>query len=177
MGARGPIDGDPVRQQPGHDSTRESQIRQATEEDLPVILELLEECRLPTDDVPAIVGSFFTAQADAIVVGVVALERFAKVGLLRSLAVPPRFRKHGIGLQLCDHVIDTARAQGLADVYLLTTDADGYFNHLGFHLVDRTGAPEAIRATRQFRELCPDSAKLMHRGVDRPEPKSRLSEE
>jgi amino-acid N-acetyltransferase len=137
------------------------EIRQATGVDLPRIIDLLETCQLPTEDVPGIVDSFFLARTDSDVVGVIALERLTSVGLLRSLAVPPQFRERGIGRRLCDHVIDSARAQGFAYVYLLTTDADGYFSHLGFRVADRAGAPEAIRATSQFRELCPESAKLM----------------
>jgi len=136
-------------------------LEPATHSDLPVILRLLETCRLPIDDVPPIVESFIKARNGDSVVGTVALESFAPVGLLRSLAVDPDFRKHGLGRSLCEYVLRQARRGSINSVYLLTTDAAGYFGRLGFRMVDRVQAPDAIRATQQFRELCPDSATLM----------------
>lgn len=140
-------------------------LESATHDDLPVILQLLERCHLPTDDVPPIVTSFIKASSGHTVVGTVALESFAPVGLLRSLAVDPALRKHGLGRRLCDRVLEQARREALTAVYLLTTDAAGYFEKLGFHVIDRAVAPDAIRATQQFRELCPDSATLMSRDI------------
>jgi N-acetylglutamate synthase-like GNAT family acetyltransferase len=53
----------------------------------------------------------------------------------------------------------------VADLYLLTTDADAYFDRHGFAVIDRDEAPAAIKSTQQFAELCPDSAIVMHRRV------------
>ncbi|UCG86194.1 MAG: GNAT family N-acetyltransferase [Gemmatimonadota bacterium] len=143
-------------------------LQPATHDDLPVILRLLERCDLPIDDVPPIVEDFIAARSGDAVIGTVALESFASVGLLRSLAVDADSRKHGLGRSLCEYVLQEARRRAIGSVYLLTTDAVGYFAKLGFHEVDRALAPDAIRETQQFRELCPDSATLMCRHIRQP---------
>jgi hypothetical protein len=45
--------------------------------------------------------------------------------------------------------------------YLLTTSAADFFAHLGYKRVDRGEAPENIRATSEFSQLCPVSSVLM----------------
>jgi amino-acid N-acetyltransferase len=143
----------------------ELKLRHAGGEDLPAVLQLLRECHLPTDDVSAIVEDFWIAQSGSDLVGIIALECFGQVGLLRSLAVMPRYRSHGAAQVLCDRIIQDARDRAVADLYLLTTDADAYFDRHGFAVIDRDEAPAAIKSTQQFAELCPDSAIVMHRRV------------
>lgn len=140
-------------------------LRSALRDDLPEIVQLLMDCGLPTDDVPEALGAFVTASVGKALAGVVALERFGDVGLLRSLAVAPTYRGRGIGRRLCEHVLEEAERRGLRQVYLLTTDATDYFARHGFVAVGRDRAPERIRRTRQFRELCPGTATLMRRPV------------
>jgi len=50
-------------------------------------------------------------------------------------------------------------------VFLLTTDAQRLFLHLGFAAVERDSVPAEIRATAQFRELCPQTATAMVRDL------------
>ncbi len=141
----------------------ELNIRHAGGEDLPAVLQLLRECNLPTDDVSVIIGDFWIAHSDGDLVGIIALECFGQVGLLRSLAVTPRYRNRGAAQVLCNRVLEDARTRGVVDLYLLTTDADAYFDRHGFAVIDRDAAPAAIKSTQQFAELCPDSAIVMHR--------------
>ena len=77
-------------------------IRPATREDLPGITRLLEGAGLPTEDLPPHGDGFFVSLAGDSLVGVVGLERFGEVGLLRSLAVDPRLRGRGSGRALCE---------------------------------------------------------------------------
>ena len=138
-------------------------IRHAGCEGLPAVLQLLRECHLPTDDVSVIIADFWIAHSDGDLVGIIALECFGQVGLLRSLAVTPRYRNRGAAQVLCHRVLEDARTRGVVDLYLLTTDADAYFDRHGFAVIDRDAAPAAIKSTQQFAELCPDSAIVMHR--------------
>ena len=140
----------------------ELKLRHAGGEDLPAVLQLLRECHLPTDDVSTIIGDFWIARSDGHLVGIIALECFGQVGLLRSLAVTPRYRNRGAAQVLCKRVLEDARTRGVVDLYLLTTDADAYFERHGFAVIDRDEAPAAIKRTQQFAELCPDSAIVMH---------------
>jgi N-acetylglutamate synthase-like GNAT family acetyltransferase len=137
-------------------------IRRARRGDLDVITGLLEASGLPVDDVPSHVDAFLVCFEAGGLLGTVALERHGPVGLLRSLAVNPADRRRGIGRELCARIIRQAGESGTRDLYLLTTDAADYFRRLGFHDVDRRLVPEAIAETTEFKDLCPDSAILMH---------------
>ncbi len=75
------------------------------------------------------------------------------VGLLRSLAVDPSYRDHGVGQQLCDVVTSEARARALGELWLLTTTARDYFARLGFEVVEREHVVPQVRATAQFTSL------------------------
>ncbi len=143
----------------------ELKLRHAGVDDLPAVLQLLRECHLPTDDVSAIIGDFWIAHSGSDLVGIIALECFGQVGLLRSLAVTPRYRNRGAAQVLCKRVLEDARTRGVVDLYLLTTDADAYFDRHGFTVIESDEAPTEIKSTQQFAELCPDSAIVMHRRV------------
>jgi len=51
------------------------------------------------------------------------------------------------------------------DVYLLTETAESFFVRLGFEPISREEAPADIRASEEFRCLCPESAAFMRRSV------------
>lgn len=87
--------------------------------------------------------------------------------LLRSVVVPQARRGEGIGAALVTALADKARTSGTTRLWLLTTDAAGFFARLGWTAVDRASAPDAIRASDQFTTLCPASATLMMRELGR----------
>ena len=124
---------------------------------------LLVANELPVDDLgdPAI--ALFGAFANGVLVGVVGLQTYGTVGLLRSLAVAPEHRGRAIARALCEHVLEVARTRSLAPIYLLATSAADYFTRHGFVAIDRDQAPPAIRASAQFTTLCPASAHVMRR--------------
>lgn len=133
-------------------------LRPADAATLPAVEGRLAEAGLPTDDVRAAAPSFFLAVADGDVVGVGGLETHGTVGLLRSVVVDPAHRGRGHGTAICDRLETRAAAAGLETLYLLTTDAAGFFADRGYEPVDRDAVPPAIAGTRQFASLCPDSA-------------------
>jgi amino-acid N-acetyltransferase len=129
-------------------------------------LSLLQAAKLPTADiVPGAAIAFYGVQQGAELAGVVALERLGAHGLLRSLVVAPSQRAAGIGRALVQFIEQRAAALGLAKLHLLTTDASGYFQQLGYVAIPRSAAPEAIARSSQFAALCPDSAILMEKPV------------
>ena len=79
---------------------------------------------------------------------------------LRSIVVTGA-RYEGTGSALLQHLLATARAEAAKEVWLFTLSAAEFFAKHGFAPQPRTSAPGAIAATRQFTELCPDSAVLM----------------
>ena len=79
----------------------------------------------------------------------------------------PKLRGTGVGAALVASLIGQARSSGAERLWLLTTDAAGFFARLGWVVVDRDSAPAGIRAGDQFTTLCPASATLMMRIVAR----------
>ena len=126
---------------------------------------LLEAAELPTEDLDGS-ATLFVAEVDGERIGCCGLECYGDVALVRSVAVDPVARGEGHGTAVCRALFGEA-ARGGADVlYLLTTDAAGFFERLGFEPVGREEVPEVIRGTREFSELCPESATCMRRAVD-----------
>jgi N-acetylglutamate synthase-like GNAT family acetyltransferase len=126
--------------------------------------DLLAEAGLPTDDLaedPRL--RLFGLQDGDRLVGVVGVQPLDGAVLLRSLAVAAKARGRGAGALLVAAVEDHARQSGSRDVYLLTTDAAAYFERRGYQRVSRDEAPASLRATRQFAQLCPASAAVMHK--------------
>lgn len=117
---------------------------------------------LPTDDLDALdPANFWAAGPRTAPAGVVGLERCGTAALLRSLAVDDAWRGRGVGRALVEAAERAARAEGVQTLCLLTTTAAAFFERLGYRPAERDTAPEAIRATREFRDLCPASAVFM----------------
>lgn len=92
------------------------------------------------------------------VVGTVALETYGDDGLLRSLAVHPAHRGWGVGARLVAALEAHARDLGLDSLALLTTTAAPFFAARGYREVERAEVPKAVRASSEFRGVCPSSA-------------------
>lgn len=69
------------------------------------------------------------------------------------------------GTALCDRLEDRASADGVETLYLLTTTAAEFFADRGYVAVERSGAPDAIRGTTEFADLCPSSATCMAKSL------------
>jgi len=96
-------------------------------------------------------------------VGVVGIEVYGNVGMLRSLAVEPARRNTGLGVRLVSDAETRAAEQGVKTLYLLTTTAARFFAKHGYVAVPRSEAPAAIAATAQFSDLCPASSTFMRK--------------
>ena len=134
----------------------------------PAVVELLRSCALPVDDLAADLGHFFVAMAGDRLVGTVGIEILGDqrdIALLRSLAVEPPWRGRGVARRLFEEARREARRLGAREIFLLTTTAEAIFAHWGFQGIPRDSAPAAVRATPEYRSLCPGSAVVMHLGV------------
>lgn len=141
-------------------------IRAAVAADLDVAQGWLADADLPTGDLtPSHMDAFLIATRGDVAVGMIGIESFGDVGLLRSLVVDATCRGLGLGRQLVDALEATARDQGIGELWLLTIDADAFFTRLGYATVDRDNAPSAIRNTQEFATLCPGDAVLMRKGI------------
>jgi len=124
-------------------------LRAATAADLPAVERLLAATGLPA---AAVAG----------------LEVCCDNALLRSVAVQPAWRRHGLGQALVRRVVCGAEERGLRALYLLTMTAEHYFPRLGFAPVARDAVPAEIAATLEFRSACPAAAVAMARPLQPP---------
>jgi amino-acid N-acetyltransferase len=123
---------------------------------------LLKASQLNSSDLtPEHLRHFFGLGAKEEPEGIVGLELFNTVALLRSLAVDSSRRGVGLGSKLIAHAEDYARNLGIKSLYLLTNTAESFFKHRGYCLAGRDDAPSAIRETKEFSEICPLSSAFM----------------
>ncbi|MCH7820637.1 MAG: GNAT family N-acetyltransferase [Proteobacteria bacterium] len=139
-------------------------IRRATTSDLDVVRSWLSDADLPSEDLTAAhMHEFLVALSADVPVGMIGLENFENVGLLRSLVVDRNYRDAGVGRQLVNALESKAARSGIAEFWLLTIDADPFFSGLNYVICERDDAPEAIRNTAEFSKLCPSDAVLMRK--------------
>jgi amino-acid N-acetyltransferase len=138
-------------------------LRRAEPADLPGVERLLTAAGLPLAGVADALPTFVVAEADGTLVGVAGLERCCDNALLRSVAVDPAWRSHGLGRALVERVIADADSAKVHALYLLTTTAERYFPSFGFREVARDAVPADVRETAEFRGACPASATVMVR--------------
>ena len=97
------------------------------------ILPVLIGCNLPVADISvSSPPQFFGFRVAGSVVAVVGLEHFQSVGLLRSLAVSPSHRGHGLAQELVSFAESFAISSGVESLILLTTTAEALFVKLGY---------------------------------------------
>lgn len=126
----------------------------------------LEAAQLPTEDLADGGRVFFRFADKGRVIGYGGYEVYGKEALLRSVVVSPEARGHGYGRKVTEAVLDAARSAGAHDAYLLTTTAEGFFEHAGFHRIERSEAPASILSTKQATTIC-SSATLLKRTIVR----------
>lgn len=146
-------------------------VRDAKQNDWKSVRQLLDQAGLPVADLGPeqledflVAERFLTGQAETL--GIIGLQRFNQVGLLRSLVVSQEDRKTGLGKRLVLAIEANACCRGVRDLWLLTIDAERFFESLGYKMMSRDSAPDSIRNTEEFSGLCPDGAYLMRKMLD-----------
>lgn len=131
---------------------------------VPELAAMLAEAGLPTDDLGEPGRRFFRFSEDGRTVGFIGWEAEGNAhALLRSTVVAPARRGHGDGSQIIRWALTRLAELGFTDAWILTTTIEALAQRLGFTRADRAQAPEPIRRSRQFAQLCPSSAQLLHR--------------
>jgi amino-acid N-acetyltransferase len=145
-------------------------IRRSTRDDLPAIERLLVESGLPTAGVAEMLAadpaSFVVAEANGEAsdfAGVAGLEVCCDNALLRSVAVRPEWRSHGLGSDLVTRIVSDAESRGIHALYLLTLTAERYFPRFGFERVEREEVPNDVAETVEFKSACPSTAAAMRK--------------
>jgi amino-acid N-acetyltransferase len=148
------------------DHPPECSIERATPDHLEEITHLVQDAGLPYDDCADQLEHFIVSTENEKVIACACTEPYGQFGLLRSVVVDDACRGQGIARALFNHLKRRAEQRGVTTLYLLTENAERYFEQLGFQQIDRQMAPSEIQATQQFSSLCPQSAILMELRVN-----------
>jgi N-acetylglutamate synthase-like GNAT family acetyltransferase len=136
-------------------------ITPARAEDLDGIKQLLVENDLPTAGVDDHWKTFLVARDGERMVACGGAEAYQFAALIRSVAVSPDYRSHGIGRRIVRQLLDRLASRGLREFYLLTTTAEEYFRKRGFKPIDRDEVHPQLLSSREFQDACPASAVCM----------------
>ncbi|TCN66408.1 arsenic resistance N-acetyltransferase ArsN2 [Acetobacteroides hydrogenigenes] len=132
-------------------------------ESIEEVKSLLAANNLPTADISDDAVLLFEARQSNEQVGTIGLEKYDGAGLIRSLAVKDGLKGLGIGEKLVNHLLDYCASEQVTELYLLTTTTEKYFEKFGFQQISRDMVSEEIRQTREFKDICPCSAVVMHK--------------
>jgi N-acetylglutamate synthase-like GNAT family acetyltransferase len=153
------------RREPYHDcvvGASRTTFREAKATDLDAVRGLLREADLPVEGLEEQFGpTYVVVESGAAIVAAGGLEVYGPYGLLRSVVVSPSQRSAGLGAEVVRNRLSRARRAGLRSVYLLTTTVPRFFEKLGFERVDRETFPAEVKASREFSDVCPQSAVAM----------------
>lgn len=141
------------------ESTQTINLEETTPDDTAIFL--LEHFGLPTEDIHEPEVNLYQARHRAEIVGIGGFEIHGDDALLRSIAVKPTARGNGYGSEICRGLELRIEARQCNAIYLLTEDADPFFEAIGYERTDRAMAPNPIRQTHEFAELCPATAVCM----------------
>ena len=141
----------------------------ASDADGPSILQLLRDSGLPIDGLVDHLNTALVARDGAVTVGCAAVEIYADGSLLRSVAVAPAARGHGVGERLTEAAVTLARSLRTPALYLLTTTAESYFPRFGFVRTTRDLVPAGVLQSIEFRSACPASAVVMRKDLNESE--------
>jgi len=136
-------------------------ITPATAADLEPIKALLLASNLPTAGIDDHWKTFIVARDGAKLVACGGAEAYQFAALIRSVAVAPEYRSHGLGRRIVRQLLDRLASRGLREFYLLTTTAEEYFKKRGFKPIDRDEVHPQLLSSREFQDACPDSAVCM----------------
>jgi len=137
-------------------------LASASPMDEPWVRQLLTLCGLPHEDItPEHLRHFWVVKEKGEILGTVGLEILGPSGLLRSLAVKPRFRKRGFASELTNKAEEYAASLKIEKLYLLTVTAESFFGKRGYQKMERISVPPEIQGTAEFQSLCPASSVCM----------------
>ena len=140
---------------------KEVSIGPASREELPRIVDLLDDGGLPPDGLEDHLPTILVARLHGRVVGSAALEHYGSAALLRSVVVRRDLRGTGLGSRLTEAALRLSREFGVAEAYLLTETADLFFPRFGFRNISRSRVPSSVRSSVEFTSACPASARAM----------------
>lgn len=144
-----------------------AEIKKAQKSHLKAIFHLLQENESHTEEVEENIENFWIICEGKEIIGCAGLEIYGKVALLRSVAIRKDRQHKGLGQTLTRSILAFAKKRKVKKLYLLTLTAADFFRKFGFRRIERDEVDHAIQKTAEFRCLCPSSAAVMVKELDR----------
>ena len=138
-------------------------IEPARDSDRSAIEGLLAGAGLPLDGLELALDTAVVARGADALEGCAAVEPYGSYGLLRSVFVAADLRGTGMGHRLVEAAEQLAASRGIAELYLLTETAEGWFPRLGYVPTTRDHVPAALTASPEFTDACPQSAAVLYK--------------
>jgi amino-acid N-acetyltransferase len=146
-------------------ATYQVTITKATDDHRDAVVNMLQNEKLPTQDLPASLKNFFVASEKDEVVAAIGLEQYGDCGLLRSMVVREEHRNKKIASILVQRLEEYAKTLGVDCIYLLTETAAPYFERKGYYRINREEVPKQLQASSEFNSVCPVSATVMRKSI------------
>jgi N-acetylglutamate synthase-like GNAT family acetyltransferase len=130
-------------------------LRSATKEDHWALQVFLRQANISTIGLEEKIENFIILEEENEgICGTIGIERFERVGLLRSLVIGPSVKQLQL-LQMFEHTQLHARKQELEKLYLVTNKIDyiQFFELLNFHPQDIHNAPKTLSNSEYFKEI------------------------
>lgn len=126
---------------------------------------LLSKSGLPHKDLDMDRHLLFGYYENENLIGTGGLEIYGSFGLLRSVCIGKNYHGKKLGTQIATHLIGKAKGLNLKGVYLLTETATGFFQKLGFKIIDRSLVTGEVKASAEFDQVCPTTAVCMYLSI------------
>jgi amino-acid N-acetyltransferase len=120
-------------------------IRPASRTDLNEIQRLLSQHNLPTADINENSVQFFVGESGCEIYGVIGLEKYDNIGLLRSLVVKESYKGQNLGLKLVNYLFEFGNRRAIQELFLLTDTAVDYFKKIGFVEIEKESTPKKLK--------------------------------
>lgn len=129
-----------------------------------VAIELLQTHKLPVSDIDDDKLLYVLFEGEK-AIGTAGLEIFDDCALLRSVSILKEKQRIGYGKIINGEIEKYAKESGINCMYLLTTAAKNFFDKQGYCTIKRDEAPQSVKATAEFKSLCPSSAVVMKKRI------------
>ncbi|OLS27560.1 MAG: putative N-acetyltransferase YsnE [Candidatus Heimdallarchaeota archaeon LC_3] len=136
-------------------------IEKITKKDLKKIFTLLQSLKLPVEGIDDHLSNFFVIKDENEIIGSGGIEIYQEAGLIRSIAVDPKYQKKGLGRKIIEYLLNYANEKGVKELFLLTDTVPKLYEKFGFNYIKRENANSKIEQSEEFKGSCPNTAHLM----------------
>ncbi len=139
-------------------------IRQANTQDIPRILELLQDAGLSQSGVDQHLHTFFIVEDEgnrSKLAGSAGMEIYQENALLRSFVLK-QGAWNDVGLQLFKYLFLWAKQHRVKNLYLLAGVSPTFFQLLGFQPVSWTEVPSSIKNSEHLQQIDSSARERLH---------------